>query len=449
MKLILQSIYKSHMLCYILLCFIFTVIKCFNPELTNEARNYTKEMVRSLFQPNALWKPGDIPLLNRKIFRGTRVGIREHPYVASVRRRIMHYTVATMLTKNLFVSVAHPLIDVPLNELAIVVGENYADRGATLLTIVVIVIHEHFDRYTLDADIALLRVYEDSAYRCPVKAIQLVHPNKSLDGHRAFVTGWGRCDRTGRELCLPRSGKYMPGEKFDPMLRSVSFVITQNYLYCAGYTQNGVTLKKGMLCAGRAREEDKVTSCLAVPGAPLVVDGNLAGMQSWGYGCGYEHDLPLIYTSMQHYQPWLLHNVPLMRRITKQNLTLLFEAKRAFILATWLNKNRVVPPEPYVHLDRPLVMLKIDRDLAKLKGNIYDMRDYLFDGIHHEYKTKLYARLRQRELDRNKLDKVMNTIPQPQLEPFLHANDTDIEGRDKNGMNLSHSDTDKSYEEYF
>ena len=58
-----------------------------------------------------------------------------------------------------------------------------------------------------------------------------------------------------------------------------------------------------MICAGQAREENNMASCLAVPGAPLVVHGQLAGIQSWGYGCGYEHDLPLIYTSVQYYQP--------------------------------------------------------------------------------------------------------------------------------------------------
>lgn len=45
------------------------------------------------------------------------------------------------------------------------VGENYADRGSGLLTVTVLVIHEHFDRYTLANDVALIRVYEDTAYR--------------------------------------------------------------------------------------------------------------------------------------------------------------------------------------------------------------------------------------------------------------------------------------------
>ncbi|KAJ8737085.1 hypothetical protein PYW07_000356 [Mythimna separata] len=212
---------------------------------------------------------------------------------------------------------------------------------------------------------------------------------------------------------------------------------------------NGVHLKPGMLCVGRAREEDKVTACLAVPGAPLVVDGNLAALQSWGYGCGYEHDLPLVYTSLQHYQPWLLHNVPLIRRISQRNLSLLFEAKRALILSKWLNRTRVIPVEPFVQSKKQMVMMRLDKELAKVKGNVYDMRDFLFDGIHHKYKTSLYAKLRQRELEKDLIDKVHNTLTSVHSDPFLNANDTDIEGTEKNPLlDLTHSDSEKSYEDY-
>uniref|UniRef100_A0A2A4JSJ4 Peptidase S1 domain-containing protein n=1 Tax=Heliothis virescens TaxID=7102 RepID=A0A2A4JSJ4_HELVI len=366
------------------------------------------------------WNQGDIPLLNRKIFKGFRVPIREHPYVASIRRNIMHYSVASMLTKNLFITVAHPLVDVPVDELGIVVGENYADRGATLLTVMLVIMHEAFDRYSLNADLALIRVYEDTPYRCAVKSIQLIHPKASLDGQRAFVTGWGRCDRTGRELCLPRSGKYTPGEKFDPMLRFVSFIISVPNLYCDGYKKNSVTLKPGMLCAGRSREEDNVTSCMAVPGAPLVVNADLTAILSWGFGCGYQNDLPLVYTNLQYYQPWLLHNIPLLRRISKDNLTLLFEIKRAHILSKWLKLTRVIKPEPFTLSDRPMETLKLDRELAKLKGRVYDIRDYIFDGMHRRYKKRLYEKLRERLAEKEAIQKIYEQSVTMPSAPFLN-----------------------------
>ncbi|XP_047041059.1 trypsin alpha-4-like [Helicoverpa zea] len=359
----------------------FIYSKCFNHEETFEQKNDSSEEVDdALFAPNMVWNPGDIPLLNRKIFKGVRVAIREHPYIASIRRHIMHYSVATILTKNLFITVAHPLVDVPLNELSIVVGENYADRGATLLTVMLVIIHEQFDRFSLNGDVALIR---------------------------------------GRELCLPRSGKYTPGEKFDPMLRFVSFMISVPNPYCDGYKKNGVILKPGMLCVGKSRKEDNVTSCLAVPGAPLVVGGHLTGLLSWGYGCGYVNDLPLVYTNMQYYQPWLLHNIPLIRRITKQNLTLLFQLKRAHILTTWLNLTRVVKPVPFTLSDEPMETLKLDRELAKLKGRVYDIRDFIFRGMHRKYKKRLYEKLKDRIAEKEAIKKIHEASEITSSAPFL------------------------------
>lgn len=57
----------------------------------------------------------------------------------------------------------------------------------------------------------------------------------------------------------------------------------------------------GELCAGPSREEDTLCPCMAVPGAPMVVKARLAGIQSWGFGCGYRADLPIVYTNIKHY----------------------------------------------------------------------------------------------------------------------------------------------------
>ncbi|CAH1647715.1 unnamed protein product [Spodoptera littoralis] len=152
------------MRCFLLI-FMFRVVTCLRSNLKLEHDNNSKAHLPVMFDENNYWNTGDIPILNRKVFKGKRVTIREHPYIASIRRNIMHYSVATVLTKNLFVTVAHPLINVPLDQLGIVVGENYADRGASLLTVLLVIIHEAFDKYTLAADIALLRVYEDVAFR--------------------------------------------------------------------------------------------------------------------------------------------------------------------------------------------------------------------------------------------------------------------------------------------
>lgn len=67
-----------------------------------------------------------------------------------------------------------------------------------------------------------------------------------------------------------------------------------------------MALLDGMLCVGPAREDDPVCPCLGVPGAPLVVQSRLAGLLSWGFGCGYGHDLPLVYTNISKYGSYVL-----------------------------------------------------------------------------------------------------------------------------------------------
>ncbi|CAG4942191.1 unnamed protein product [Colias eurytheme] len=263
----------------------------------------------SLFSETGYPYLGDIPLLNRKVFRGSRVTIREHPYIVSVRRNFVHYLTGSLLTKNVVLSVAHPLYRVPIDELAVVSGENYSDRGTIVLTVVLLIIHKQFDPYTLRADLALIRFYEDIVVRSKLsidsrsstKTIELVSPTTAIFGTRAFVTGWGRCDFTGKELCLPRSSLYRPDERSDPMLRTISFVITERNVHCDVYNQHSNPLVPGQLCTGVAREMDVLTPCMAVPGAPLVVWGKLAGVLSWGLGCGYANDLPLIYSDVQYY----------------------------------------------------------------------------------------------------------------------------------------------------
>ncbi|VVC98454.1 unnamed protein product [Leptidea sinapis] len=231
-----------------------------------------------------------------QIFKGTRVTIREHPYLASIRRNYVHFLTATLLTSNTAVTVAHPLHRVPINELGMVVGENYSDRGTMLLTVLLVIIPQDFDPFTLKSDLALVRIFEDLVIRSAVKPISLARIDVLLEKQtKVFVTGWGRCDFT---LCLPRSSIYFPDEPVDPMLRTISFIHSKPTKYCDSYRLRENTIDDKMMCAGVGRETDVMAPCLAVPGAPLVADGQIIAVLSWGFGCGYLHDLPLVYTNL-------------------------------------------------------------------------------------------------------------------------------------------------------
>lgn len=67
---------------------------------------------------------------------------------------------------------------VPVSELGAVVGENYSDRGSLVHTVVLLLIHQDFDPYSLASDVALLRVYEDIAYRFQSVSITYFFANR-------------------------------------------------------------------------------------------------------------------------------------------------------------------------------------------------------------------------------------------------------------------------------
>ncbi|XP_050683421.1 trypsin epsilon-like [Leptidea sinapis] len=283
-------------------------------------------------------------MLNRKIFKGTRVTIREHPYLASIRRNYVHFLTATLLTSNTAVTVAHPL------------------------------------------------------HRSAVKPISLARIDVLLEKQtKVFVTGWGRCDFTGKELCLPRSSIYFPDEPVDPMLRTISFIHSKPTKYCDSYRLRENTIDDKMMCAGVGRETDVMAPCLAVPGAPLVADGQIIAVLSWGFGCGYLHDLPLVYTNLVKHSSWLSHNIKMMNNLTMLHLGNLFVATRAYRLSKWLEKTRVIKPLVRLEVGKELKASEMDEQLAKLLGKVYDVRDFLFGGIYHVKKKTLLKELQKKD----------------------------------------------------
>ncbi|XP_026315042.1 trypsin epsilon-like isoform X2 [Hyposmocoma kahamanoa] len=337
---------------------------------------------------------GYVPMLNRKIYKGTRVVILEHPYVVSIRRQYAHFLTGSLLSHYVIITIAQPLFDVPLSELAVICGENYADRGTIMYTVLLFLPYPEFDPYTLHNDLSLLRVYEAITYRPSIRPIgNVMYPTKEIYGFQGFVTGWGRCDLSGKELCLPRASRWFPNEKFDPMLRSITFPLEQKA--CSSYSQYGLKIRTGMLCVGQARENNPGCPCMAVPGAPLVVGKDLVGLQSWGFGCGYKTDLPIIYTDLRQYYYWLEYNFKYLTvNITSKNLQLLFEATKAHYLLQWLDGTRGKKILMHQHIEHDLHPWELDNKLALVAGEIYDIRDYVEGGAYRIHKQNMYKMIK-------------------------------------------------------
>ena len=108
----------------------------------------------------------------------------------------------------------------------------------------------------------------------------------------AMIVGWGTTNP-------------LTGEAPD-LLQHVA-VRTMANEHCGNYSDIGQTITKNMICAGHpAGGKD---SCSGDSGGPLLVEKNgryvLAGVTSWGFGCGKE-GFPGVYARTTSQMDWIL-----------------------------------------------------------------------------------------------------------------------------------------------
>jgi secreted trypsin-like serine protease len=139
-------------------------------------------------------------------------------------------------------------------------------------------VNPSFDRTRVDKDWAVLTLAE--ALPGPVLPMVAQDENVYAVDTPATVLGWG--DTTG-------NGDY------SPVLRTVTVPITSDATCRAAYPGGsyGTYIAADMVCAG-LRQGGK-DACSADSGGPLLIDGRLAGIVSWGDGCALPRK-PGVYT---------------------------------------------------------------------------------------------------------------------------------------------------------
>ncbi len=179
-----------------------------------------------------------------------------------------------------------------------------ADYGYQRRDVIQIIRHSAFNDNTLNNDIALLKLSSPitigGSGATKTGIIPLVPSNiGSLTGINSWVTGWGNTSTTS-------TGNY------PELLNEVQLPIISNSVCNNALHYNG-EITDYMLCAGIDPAGGK-DACQGDSGGPLVVDNdgqwNLAGIVSWGYGCGDPLN-PGVYTRVSNYVSWVNTNVDL------------------------------------------------------------------------------------------------------------------------------------------
>lgn len=171
-------------------------------------------------------------------------------------------------------------------ELIIHANSTFWERGLTMTT-KRIISHRDWSYPTGDSDIALIQLSSPlNCTNCKTIPLSRSVPKR---GETGVIAGWGITNMTSEDPWPILQVAEVPIVDFD--VCDESYVKIQqpltNNMFCAGY------LKKG-----------GVDSCTGDSGGPLVIDGNLAGITSWGHNCA-EPQYPGVYTLVSRFLPWI------------------------------------------------------------------------------------------------------------------------------------------------
>ncbi|KAL0979902.1 hypothetical protein UPYG_G00191350 [Umbra pygmaea] len=152
--------------------------------------------------------------------------------------------------------------------------------------------HPEFNDETFENDIMLLQL------KTPVNVSRTVSinpvPNPVADmraGTRCFVAGWGAtAEKGGRS----------------DVLQVINLKVIDRRVCNSLESYNG-RITNGMLCAGSTNKQE-IDACEGHGGGPLVCDGLLRGVVSWGRGCG-NFKYPGVYTFISKYDKWIRETI--------------------------------------------------------------------------------------------------------------------------------------------
>ncbi|XP_053716079.1 transmembrane protease serine 7 [Synchiropus splendidus] len=160
-----------------------------------------------------------------------------------------------------------------------------------------IVVHQYYNAYTFDYDVALLRLKKPwpSSLSPLVQPVCLPGPSHTVtDSHSCWVTGWGY--RSEDDKVLPST-----------LQKAKVSVLSQTEC-----KKSYGTVSPHMLCAGVPSGERD--ACRGDSGGPLACQAPaggrwfLIGIVSWGAGCG-RPNLPGVYTRVNKFTSWISSHI--------------------------------------------------------------------------------------------------------------------------------------------
>ncbi|XP_053995282.1 trypsin-4-like [Hylaeus anthracinus] len=216
--------------------------------------------------------------------------ITEYPYHVSIEKYGKHECSGALVHELWAITAASCVFGADPSTVSVRVRSAALSSGGDELEVCSIVVHEDFDKYILQNDIALIKL------KFPVQFEEKLLPigipenvdYTLADGTTCFITGW----------------KHNLSGPVESQLTAIAVPIV-NQDVCSSMMPCYEPALQKMLCAGNMTLG--VETCQGDPGAPLMEGQTLIGVLSYGLGCKTMIH-PGVYTRVSSYLPWIAAN---------------------------------------------------------------------------------------------------------------------------------------------
>ncbi|XP_057551969.1 ovochymase-2 [Hippopotamus amphibius kiboko] len=244
-----------------------------------------------------------------RIVGGRQVEKGSYPWQVSLKRRQKHVCGGTIISPQWVITAAHCVANRNIaSTFNVTAGEydlSYIEPGEQTLTIETIIIHPYFStKKPMDYDIALLKMAGAFHFDQFVRPMCLPEPGERFEpGFICTTAGWGRLNEDG---VVPQ------------VLQDVNLpILTQDECITALLTLQKPISGQTFLCTGFP--DGGRDACQGDSGGSLMCRNKkgtwtLAGVTSWGLGCGrgWRNNLqkddqgsPGIFTDLTKVLPWI------------------------------------------------------------------------------------------------------------------------------------------------
>ncbi|XP_065077864.1 trypsin-7-like [Ochlerotatus camptorhynchus] len=212
--------------------------------------------------------------------------IQHVPYAVSLNRpQFGHFCGASLISNKWIITAAHCVNTANAADLTVRAGSTYKNKEGQLRNVKQIIFHEQYTpKISYDYDVAVLEMTEPFQFSDKISAILLGDDSQMYNINQdCLVSGWG----------TTKDSKNPNQQLKSAMVALVGITPCRKMLYPSEVSDR-------MVCAGGHNDD----SCQGDSGGPLMCGGRLAGIVSWGQGCGVQGK-PGVYTYVPAVRKWI------------------------------------------------------------------------------------------------------------------------------------------------